>query len=482
MTRHVNPTEVRPARMNALARLPMFLELHGRRAVVAGADEEAAWKIELLAAAGADVLVVAPVLSVAVAELFGTPGLALTHCDREWNADDLEGAAVAVGSFDSEREAAAFAAAARRRKVPVNVIDKPMFCDFQFGAIVNRSPVVVAVSTDGVAPVLGQAIRRRLEAMLPKALGPIGIAARAFRERLPHILPDRNDRRRFWESFAERALSSTGGADAGWLEPLATDLAARRTEAGQVFLVGAGPGDPELLTMKALRILQTADVILYDRLVSPEILELARREARRIEVGKKGHGPTCKQDDINALIVREALAGHRVVRLKGGDPAVFGRVGEEAAACTAAGLSVEIVPGITTASALAARFGIGLTHRDHSNRVQYITGHDRGGRLPADLHFAALADRRATTVVYMPLKTIGELASRLIAEGAAADTPVLLARDVSRPAEDFVATTLDGVLRSPPADDGRPTIALIGSVVQSRADALAAAAELVAGA
>lgn len=468
MTRHVDPTEMRPARMNALARLPIFLELHGRRAVVAGSDEGAAWKIELLVAAGAVVQVIAPALSAEVADLFLEGAPTLEHIERAWSADDLDGAAIAIGAFDSQREAAAFAAAARRRKVPVNLIDRPMFCDFQFGAIVNRSPVVVSISTDGIAPVLGQAIRRRLEAMLPAALGRVGTAARAFRDKLPALLPDRNDRRRFWERFAELALGPSHGDDT-WLEPLAGEIAAGRTGKGDVFLVGAGPGDPDLLTVKALRILQTADVILYDRLVAAPVLELARREARRIEVGKKGHGAACRQDEINALMVRLAEEGHRVVRLKGGDPAVFGRVGEEVAACEAAGLRAEIVPGITTASAAAAAFGIGLTHRDHANRVQYITGHDRGGRLPPDLDFAALADPRATTVVYMPLRTIGELAGRLVGHGAAPDLPVLLAREVSRPDQTFEATTLSALRIVPPADDGRPTLALIGAVVHSRA-------------
>ncbi len=464
MSIHQSPKHTRPARLGEIAKLPIFMDLVGCRTVVAGGGEAAAWKIELLAAAGADVDVFAPDVAPEVQAL--VDGRRVRHIARDWAADDLEGATLAVCAVESAADGAAFAAAARRRKVPVNVVDRPRLCDFQFGAIVNRSPVVVAINTDGGAPVLGQAIRRRIEAMLPASLGEFGAAARGFRERLTSLLPDRNSRRRFWERAAEAALAATGERSGAMLERIAEEVAADGTSAGgAVFLVGAGPGDPELLTLKAVRILQTADVILYDRLVTPAVLELARREAERIEVGKKGHGASCRQDEINALMLEHARAGRRVVRLKGGDPAFFSRAGEEVAACRTAGIPVTIVPGVTTASAAAASLQLSLTHRDHAHRVQFVTGHDRAGKLPPELEIDALADPRATTVVYMPKKTLGELARRLIGRGLSADTPLLLARNVSRPDEAHERGTLGMAAGEPAPGDADPAIAIIGAVV-----------------
>lgn len=464
MSIHQPPKHTRPARLGQLAKLPIFMDLVGCRTVVAGGGEAAAWKIELLAAAGADVDVFAAEIAPEVQAL--VDGQRVRHIARVWSADDLEGAALAVCAVESAADGAAFAAAARRRKVPVNVVDRPRLCDFQFGAIVNRSPVVVAINTDGGAPVLGQAIRRRIEALLPASLGDFGAAARGFRERLTSLLPERNSRRRFWERAAEAAFADAGERPGAMLERIAADIGADAHSAGgAVFLVGAGPGDPELLTLKALRILQTADVILYDRLVTPAVLELARREAERIEVGKQGHGAACRQEEINALMLEHARAGRRVVRLKGGDPAFFSRAGEEVSACRAAGIPVAIVPGVTTASAAAASLQLSLTHRDHANRVQFVTGHDRAGRLPPELELDTLADPRATTVVYMPKKTLGELARGLLGRGLSEETPVLLARNVSRPNESHERSTLGELAGDPTPTDGDPAIAIIGSVV-----------------
>ena len=364
MSRHLRPAEARPTwgpgsdRMGPLAKLPVFLELAGKRAVVAGGREAAAWKAELLAAAGACVEVFAADPCPALLALVRTHGIRLTH--RAWAPGDLSNAAVAIGDFEDADDAVGFVRAARALRVPVNVIDRPGFCDFQFGAIVNRSPVVIGISTDGAAPVLAQAVRRRIEAILPAALGAWGATAHAFRARLAQLLPAKGARRRFWEAFVDIAFISQAEEDArlAELEELARTIAedghGRTPQRGEVILVGAGPGDPELLTLKAVRALQAADVIVHDRLVTPEILELGRCEARRIGVGKHGHGASCRQDDINALLVRLARDGSRVVRLKGGDPSVFGRAGEEIAACQAAGIPVRIVPGVTTALAAAA--------------------------------------------------------------------------------------------------------------------------------
>ncbi len=278
----------------------------------------------------------------------------------------------------------------------------------------------MAISTDGAAPVFGQAIRTRIETLLPETLKAWARAAKDWRpavqaRELPFAL-----RRAFWELFTARAMSESGRLpeEADRAELFAS---LERIEAapgrGRVSLVGAGPGDPELLTLKAIRALQSADIILYDDLVSPGVLELARREAKRMMVGKTGYGPSVKQSDINALIVSLAGQGKHVVRLKGGDPGIFGRAGEEIEACRAAGLPVTIVPGISAAQGAAATLGVSLTHRDHARRLQFVTGHARSGELPEDLDWRAMADPAATTVIYMARATLAGFRDRALAAG-----------------------------------------------------------------
>jgi uroporphyrin-III C-methyltransferase/precorrin-2 dehydrogenase/sirohydrochlorin ferrochelatase len=478
MTRHLAPAETRPSRLAPLAQLPVFIDLSGRRAIVAGSGDAAAWKAELLAAAGAQVFVFADQAAPELEALARAHPDVITLHRRAWRASDLSGAAVAVAEAEGD-EAARFAAAARGCGTLVNVIDQPAFCDFQFGAIVNRSPVIVAISTDGAAPVLAQAVRRRIEAILPQALSGWGAAARRFRERLSGILPSKVARRQFWERFVDVAFISQSEEDAqlAELERIAHGILAGEParRAGEVVIVGAGPGDPELLTLKAVRELQAADVILYDRLVSAGALELGRREARRILVGKEGHGHACRQEDITALLIEFAEAGRRVVRLKGGDPAIFARAGEEIEACRARGIRVRMVPGITAALAAASSLTLSLTHRGHAQRVQFVTGHDRHGRLPQDLDMEALADPRATTCIYMGRDTAQAMSQRLIEHGLHAATPAAIVSNVSRDNEDQIATTLgalaDGTARFP--GEG-PTLVLIGHVLESSMDSLEA--------
>jgi uroporphyrin-III C-methyltransferase/precorrin-2 dehydrogenase/sirohydrochlorin ferrochelatase len=304
--------------------------------------------------------------------------------------------------------------------------------------------------------------------VLPPALAAWAAAAKRFRHRLVSLLPGRADRRVFWERFVDEAFAATRDVGQDNLERLAravrTDGAPANGHAGEVVLVGAGPGDPDLLTLKAVRELQAGDVILYDRLVPDAVLELGRREAQRIRVGKEGHGPSCRQEDISALLVSLAREGKRVVRLKGGDPAIFARTGEEVAACRRAGIPVRIVPGITAATAAAASLGVSLTHRDYAHRVQFVTGHGRQGALPPDLHLAALADPRATTVVYMARRTAAELAEKLLARGVPATTPALVVINVSRPDESATTTTVGGLAQGAArGDDNAPTLVLIGT-------------------
>lgn len=442
-----DPAETAPARMDALATLPVFFKLSERRAVLVGGSEPALWKAELLAAAGANVDVYSEHFAHGFEDLARQPpaGCITLHA-RRWENADLADAAIAIGAITDDAEAASFVAAARASGVPVNVIDRPEFCAFQFGAIVNRSPLIVAISTDGAAPVFAQAIRSRLEALLPQGFKRWALVAKTWRREGDRLGRDMPARRRFWERFTERAMQNAERAPThDDLESLIAEgntADAHRIGAGFVTLVGAGPGDPELLTLKAVRALRAADVILYDDLVTAPILEFARRESRRILVGKKGYGPACKQTDINKLMVALALEGQRVVRLKSGDPMIFGRGGEEIDDLKAAGIAYDVIPGISAAQAAAARLKVSLTHRNHAKRLQFITGHSREGKLPANLDWTALADPGATTAVYMAHRTLGELRDKLIAAGLPPDTPAYAMMDVTREAERIVPSTI----------------------------------------
>jgi uroporphyrin-III C-methyltransferase/precorrin-2 dehydrogenase/sirohydrochlorin ferrochelatase len=466
----VAPAETRAPRLAALAKLPIFLDLAGRRVLLVGGGEPVVWKTELLAAAGARLDVVSAEPHEDLAALAGSSGGAITLHRRNWRPEDLDGATIVVADEADAGEAARLRAAAHGRGLLINVIDNPAFCDFQFGTIVNRSPVVIGIMTDGAAPILGQAIRRRIEAVVPASLASWARKAKGYRERLRTFLPSRTDRRVFWEGFVDRAFR-TGlpeGGHAAELERLARSIAAgpgRGGRIGEVVIVGAGPGDPELLTLKAMRELQAADVIVYDRLVTPGVLELARREARRIHVGKEGHGAACRQEDISSLLANLALAGERVVRLKGGDPSIFGRSGEEIEACREAGVPVRVVPGVTTASAAAASLGVSLTHRDHAQRVQFVTGHDRQGDLPADLDIGALADPQSTLVIYMGRRTGPQLARKLIDAGLSGDTPVAAIADVTRPEEVQFRARLRDIVEGLQLPERRPAILLIGAAL-----------------
>jgi uroporphyrin-III C-methyltransferase/precorrin-2 dehydrogenase/sirohydrochlorin ferrochelatase len=441
------PEEMSP-RMRPLSRLPVFLSLEGKRVVVCGEALAAAWKAELLSAAGAhvDVLCEAP-----GEELYALaaqpPQGAVTIKARGWQADDFAGAAIAIGAMADDTEAERFATAARNAGLPVNIIDKPRLCDFIFGAIVNRSPLVIGISTDGAAPVFAQAIRAKIEGLLPRGFARWAEAARRWRALVQATDLPLAARRRFWQLFTATAVSSPDR------EPATRDfdalLAVTRAEplagAGRVTLVGAGPGNPELLTLRAVRALHAADVILFDELVAPEVLEFARREAKKMLVGKRGHKPSCRQDEINALMVSLAKSGKHVVRLKGGDPMIFGRADEEIDACRAAAIAVEVVPGISTAQAAASRLGVSLTHRRDARRVQFVTAHADNGSLPDNLDWASLADPAATTAVYMPGRTITEFAQRAIAHGLPADTPAVAVAALGRSGETIVKATLGDI-------------------------------------
>jgi uroporphyrin-III C-methyltransferase/precorrin-2 dehydrogenase/sirohydrochlorin ferrochelatase len=459
------PTEIQTTRLGPLARLPAFFALENKRAVVAGGSLAAAWKAELLSAAGAKVDVFAPDVSDDILALAAAPSRGAIDVHRQiWAATDLVGAAIAVADCADDHEAAQFAAAARSAGVPVNIIDRPAFSDFTFGAIVNRSPLVIGISTDGASPVFGQAIRAKIEALIPKGFARWADAARTWRPRVRALALPFRGRRSFWEKFTARAVTEPDRvpADAD-LDALLAPTVAR--EAGSVVLVGAGPGNPELLTLRAVRALQSADAILFDDLVATDILDFARREAKKMLVGKTGHKDSCRQDDINALMISLAKAGRHVVRLKGGDPMIFGRADEEIEACRAAGIAVEVVPGITTAQGAASRLLVSLTRRAEARRVQYITGHGRDGKLPSDIDWKALADPGVTTVVYMPAKTLPELVAAAVQAGLDPATPAVAVERATRADERVIGATIANLparfAAEPPTG---PVVVMIGRV------------------
>lgn len=462
------PADAMPPRMRALAKLPVFFDLKGKRAVLAGNSAGAAWKAELLAAAGAEVTVYADAPSDDMLAIVarGAEAGSLTLLQRPWSIDIFAHAALAVGDFEDEAEAKAFRCAARAAGVIVNTVDKPETCDFLFGSIVNRSPVVIGISTDGAAPILGQGIRRRIEMLLPPGLMDWAGRAQAIRGRVMAALKPGAERRRFWEAFTDMAFRDRGRADDAVLDALIADSRLGETRSGgRVTLVGAGPGDADLLTIKAVRALQSADVILFDDLVSDAVLELARREAKRMMVGKRGARESCAQDDINALMLGLARQGKHVVRLKSGDPMVFGRAGEEIDALKAAGIPVSVVPGITSAQAMAMSLNRSLTHRDHAQSLMLLTGHSRAGELPETIDWALAASGRATLVIYMGARQAAKIVAALTAHGMPASTPALAMASLSRPGEarweGVLADLAAGVATLP---EGAPVLIGIGTV------------------
>lgn len=417
---------------------PIFLDLRDRRIVVSGAGAIAEAKLRLLLRTEAEIVVFGadPVRQVRAWSAEGR----LELVERDLAPGDENGAALVYGATGDAEADARVAAIAQAGGVLVNIVDNLEGSDFITPAIVDRDPVTVAIGTEGAAPVLARKIKAEVEAMLPATLGLLTRIGQGFRDRVEAL--DSKARRVFWTRFYfERGpLAFEAGEDAArdTLEAMLAEGDAPRR--GVVHLVGSGPGDPELLTLKARRLLHEADVVIHDRLVPPAILELARREAVILEVGKTAYGPSWKQDDINALIVRHALAGRTVVRLKGGDPAVFGRLDEEVEALEAAEITYGIVPGITSASAGAAAIGQSLTKRGRNSAFRILTGHNIDGFAEHD--WRELAKPGATAAVYMGVKAATFLRGRLLMHGASAETPVTAVENASRPNQKVIATTL----------------------------------------
>ncbi|HTV31992.1 MAG TPA: siroheme synthase CysG [Methylocella sp.] len=448
--------------------LPVFFALKGKRVVFAGGSPALSWKAEFILATGAhlDVFSRGPCLKLqALAERHET----LRLIPRDIEPTDFSAATLAIAEARSGEEAL-LQATARAHGVPINIVDKPEFSDFQFGAIVERAPLIIGISTSGRAPKLAQVLRGFLEAFLSPHIKFWLREARQWRERREG-LGGVGTRHRFWDLFSERALFAKRPPLPDEFSTLFKKARAQsspdsgRATLGSVALVGAGPGDPDLLTLKALRSLQSADVILHDDLVTPAILEIARREAEKIPVGKRGYKPSCRQDHIVSQMVALALAGNRVVRLKGGDPMIFGRANEEIAALREAGIPVEIVPGVTAALAAAAAVQTSLTERDKARRLQFITAHAQDGKLPEDIDWHTVADPKTSTVVYMGVRMLKPLTEILLAEGLPPSTPALLVERVTWPDEHCLRGTI-GTLADEVAGEALPgpCIIMIGDV------------------
>ncbi|MCL5668780.1 MAG: siroheme synthase CysG [Gammaproteobacteria bacterium] len=447
--------------------LPVFLNIKGKPCLIAGGGEVAARKARLLLRAGARVSVVAPALDSSLQEL-ATQGK-ITHHAREFSAHDLDGCALVIAATDDLNVNRHVAELATQKNIPANVVDNPALCTFIMPSIVDRSPVLIAVSSGGAAPVLTRLLRARLETLIPAAYGRLAALAAEFRAQVKQRIAKPDQRRRFWESVlqgpvAERMLSGQEQAARSALQT-ALESGIGADIKGEVYLVGAGPGDPDLLTFRALRLMQQADVVLYDRLIPEQILSLVRAEAERIYVGKKAMQHTVRQEKINELLVHYAKQGKRVLRLKGGDPFIFGRGGEEIDTLAEQGIPFQVVPGVTAASGCAAYAGIPLTHRDYAQSCVFVTGHLKDGGM--DLNWNALVQPQQTVVVYMGLLGIDVLCRELVAHGMSAATPAaLIQQGTTRTQRVLVGTlnTLPDIVQQ--TEVHAPTLIIIGEVVR----------------
>jgi uroporphyrin-III C-methyltransferase / precorrin-2 dehydrogenase / sirohydrochlorin ferrochelatase len=464
--------------------LPIFLRVRERQAVVVGAGAVAARKVELLLRAGADITVVAPELHKPMSELLAMVARRrLKHVQAEFTASHLDGAGVVIAATDSNEVNAAVADAARTRNIPVNVVDDAALSTFILPAIVDRSPIIVAVGSSGSSPVLARGLRAQLEALLPARLGALARFAGDRRQKVQRALRP-SQRRRFWERILSGPIAARvlGGQEAEADEAFSQELHTFRTAppAGEVYLIGAGPGDPDLLTLKALQLLQQADVILYDRLVSPAVLDRARRDAERVFVGKEGHGHHVTQERIHELLVEYAQRGLRVARLKGGDPFIFGRGGEEIEVLAKNGIPFTIVPGITAGLGAAAATGIPLTHRQLSQAVTFTTGHLAQNDA---LDWQALARPRHTVVFYMGLAQLEHIAQRLIAAGAPLDRPAAVIERATLSEQRLVRGTLSTIVQvARDAKVAAPALLVIGDVVSAAQSGAGAVVESIADA
>ncbi len=445
---------------------PIFLTLRGQPCLVVGGGEVAARKAGLLLQAGAAVTVVAP-------ELGGNLRTDLeagriTHIAGRFAPAHLDGMMLAIAATDDEAVNRQVSEEARARRIPVNVVDNPDLCTFVMPSIIDRSPVVVAVSTGGASPVLARLIRARLETLIPAAYGRLAALAASLRDEVKARFSHPENRRIFWEKALQgRAAEMVfSGQEQAAERALRDELQATQDTPpqGEVYLVGAGPGNPDLLTFRALRLMQQADAVVYDHLVSPTVLELARRDAERIYVGKERNKHTLRQEAINDLLVELAKQGKRVLRLKGGDPFIFGRGGEEIETLSSHGIPFQVVPGVTAAAGVSSYAGIPLTHRDYAQSVVFVTGHLKDGNV--NLDWNGIARPNQTVVIYMGLQGLPSICAELQKHGLTPDTPAA----IDQQGTPFNQKVVTGTLATLPelaveAQLAPPTLIIVGGVV-----------------
>jgi uroporphyrin-III C-methyltransferase/precorrin-2 dehydrogenase/sirohydrochlorin ferrochelatase len=449
--------------------LPIFMNINQRLCVVIGAGEVAARKVTMLLRAQASVTVYAPEICPTLADLVEAGRI--RYQPARFADQQLSGACLVIAATNDVQVNTAVSLAAQANNIPVNVVDAPALCTFTMASIVERSPIVIAISSEGNAPVLARYLRSKIETMLPAGYGRIAAIAGEFRDKVKSKYATSQARRIFWEGvlqgpIVERILAGQEAAARIGLDQLLADDTASQQH-GEVYLVGGGPGDPDLLTFRALRLMQQCDVCVYDKLVSPEVLDLVRRDAELIYVGKSRDQHTLPQEEINQLLARLALAGKRVLRLKGGDPFIFGRGGEEIETLMQQGVPFQVVPGITAANGVSSYAGIPLTHRDYAQACLFITGHLKNGVL--DLDWAAMARPQQTVVIYMGLVGLEQICQQLIAHGVAPDMPAAVIQQGTTQHQRVVSANLSDLASQVAAAKMKaPCLTIIGQVVQLR--------------
>ncbi|CAN6134920.1 CysG Uroporphyrinogen-III methylase [Methylophilaceae bacterium] len=449
--------------------LPIFMNISQRLCVVIGAGEVAARKVTMLLRAQASVTVYAPEICPTLADLVEAGRI--RYQQARFADQQLSGACLVIAATNDLQVNTAVSLAAKANNIPVNVVDAPALCTFTMASIVERSPIVIAISSEGNAPVLARYLRSKIETMLPAGYGRIAAIAGEFRDKVKSKYATSQARRIFWEGvlqgpIVERILAGQEAAARIGLDQLLADDTASHQH-GEVYLVGGGPGDPDLLTFRALRLMQQCDVCVYDKLVSPEVLDLVRRDAELIYVGKSRDQHTLPQEEINQLLARLALAGKRVLRLKGGDPFIFGRGGEEIETLMQQGVPFQVVPGITAANGVSSYAGIPLTHRDYAQACLFITGHLKNGVL--DLDWAAMARPQQTVVIYMGLVGLEQICQQLMAHGVAPDMPAAVIQQGTTQHQRVVSANLSDLASQVAAAKMKaPCLTIIGQVVQLR--------------
>ncbi|MFI3188292.1 uroporphyrinogen-III C-methyltransferase [Crenothrix sp. D3] len=445
---------------------PIFVKLKDQDCLVVGGGEIAARKIDCLARAGAKITVIAKEISTNVAEMAVSHSLTLQQ--KAFLPEDLRGFRLVVSATNDDETNRLVATTAEQQKILVNVVDNPALCSFIFPAIVDRSPLIIAVSSSGAAPVLARLLRAKIETLIPPSYGRLAQLAAKFRSPVQQHFKTFQQRRIFWEHVFQSNIAELvfAGKDEQAKQQLQQTL--NTTEnippVGEVYLIGAGPGAADLLTFRALRLLQQADVVVYDRLVSPDILDLARRDSEKIYVGKQRQNHALPQESINTLLADLAKAGKRVARLKGGDPFIFGRGGEEIETLMQQGIHFQVVPGITAASGCATYAGIPLTHRDHAQSCTFVTGHLKDDSV--NLNWTQLAVPNQTIVIYMGLVGLEKICQSLIAHGSDENLPIALVQQGTTHNQRVIIGTLSTLpAQVAQLDIKPPTLIIIGTVV-----------------